>query len=46
MKLLIGVTGASGMIFLKAFAELCRQQDDRVVHGICSDAGRDVSKME
>jgi len=46
MKLLIGVTGASGMIFLKAFAELCRQQDDLVVHGICSDAGRDVSKME
>ena len=46
MKLLIGVTGASGMIFLKAFADLCRQQKDLLVHGICSDAGRDVIKME
>ncbi|MGI9536951.1 MAG: UbiX family flavin prenyltransferase [Desulfocapsaceae bacterium] len=46
MKLLIAVTGASGMIFLKAFVELCRNQDDLVVHGICSDAGKDVIKME
>ncbi len=46
MKLLVGVTGASGMIFLKAFAELCRQQEGLLVHGICSDAGRDVIEME
>lgn len=46
MKLLIGVTGASGMIFLKSFVELCRQQDGLLVHGICSEAGKDVIKME
>ena len=46
MKLLIGVTGASGMIFLKAFSELCSQRHDLQMHGICSDAGSDVIKME
>lgn len=46
MKLLTAVTGASGMIFTQAFLSLCRKQQDLTVHGICSDSGRDVVRME
>lgn len=46
MKIITAVTGASGMIFLRAFLELCRKQDNLQVHGICSDAGKDVARME
>ncbi|OGR17287.1 MAG: aromatic acid decarboxylase [Desulfobacterales bacterium GWB2_56_26] len=44
-KILLGITGASGMLFVTAFltalAELAVD-----VHGICSEAGKKVLKME
>lgn len=46
MKILIAVTGASGMVFLQAFLSLCKKQQDLAVHGICSKSGRDVVRME
>lgn len=44
-KILLGVTGATGMLFLKGFLEALSKVDV-VVHGICSDPGRDVLRME
>ncbi|SDP02490.1 UbiX family flavin prenyltransferase [Desulforhopalus singaporensis] len=44
-KILIGVTGATGMLFLSGFLE-CLKDIDVTVHGICSDSGADVLKME
>ncbi len=44
-KYLIAVTGASGMLFLPPFLKVLGEQDV-VVHGICSDAGRDVLAFE
>lgn len=44
-KMVLGVTGASGMIFLRAFLEVL-QETDVIVHGICSESGRKVLKME
>lgn len=46
MKILTAVTGATGMVFLEAFLSLCRKQQDLTVHGICSESGRDVVRME
>ncbi len=46
MKILVAVTGATGMLFVKSFLDLCRDQAELEVHGICSDAGRDVLKAE
>lgn len=46
MKIIAGITGATGMIFVKAFLKLCRDQDELEVHGICSDAGHDVLRAE
>lgn len=44
-KILLGVTGASGMLFLEPFLK-CLAGLDLTVHGICSASGRDVLKME
>lgn len=44
-KILLGVTGATGMLFLNAFLEALSKVEI-TVHGICSDAGRDVLAME
>jgi len=44
-KILLGVTGASGMLFLRAFLE-CLVGLEVTVHGVCSAAGREVLKME
>ena len=44
-KILIAVTGASGMLFLPPFLRLLKN-DAFVVHGICSDAGREVLSFE
>lgn len=44
-KYLVAVTGASGMLFLQPFLRLLGEQDV-VVHGICSDAGREVLSFE
>lgn len=44
-KILIGVTGASAMLFLTSFLETIRELDI-TVHGICSDSGKDVLQTE
>ncbi|SHO50653.1 UbiX family flavin prenyltransferase [Desulfopila aestuarii] len=44
-KLLIAVTGATGMLFVRSFVEEL-QHLDLVVHGICSSSGRKVMQME
>lgn len=44
-KLLLAVTGATGMLFVRSFLEELRQLD-LVVHGICSASGRKVMQME
>lgn len=44
-KLLLAVTGASGMLYLRSFLQVI--QDVEVeVHGICSPSGRKVLQME
>lgn len=45
-KIIAAVTGASGMIFLKAFIEQCRLVDNLLMHGICSEAGQEVMRVE
>ena len=44
-KYLVAITGASGMLFLLPFLRLLGEQDV-VVHGICSEAGREVLSFE
>jgi flavin prenyltransferase len=44
-KILLGVTGASGMLFLNSFLS-CLSEMNVTVHGVCSASGRDVLKME
>jgi 4-hydroxy-3-polyprenylbenzoate decarboxylase len=46
-KILIGITGASGMLFLRPFIDvLANSREKPVIHGICSQSGRDVLKYE
>lgn len=44
-KILVAVTGASGMLYLQSFLRII-QYLDLVVHGICSEAGAKVLGME
>lgn len=44
-KLLVGVTGASGMLFLKGFLNTVSELNI-TVHGICSNSGEKVLGME
>lgn len=44
--IIVAVTGASGMLYLKAFLQQCRKHNDLEIHGICSDSGKNVLKME
>lgn len=44
-KLLLGITGASGMLFVTSFLRALRAVDV-TVHGIISPSGRDVLQME
>lgn len=44
-KILLGITGASGMLFLTAFVKALAELPVDV-HGICSEAGRKVLDME
>lgn len=44
-KILVAVTGASGMLYLQSFLRSI-QDLDLVVHGICSEAGAKVLGME
>jgi flavin prenyltransferase len=44
-KLLLGVTGASGMLFVTSFLDTIAGLDI-LVHGVCSASGRNVLKME
>ena len=45
-KILLGVTGASGMIFLQAFLKMVQKLPEIEVHGICSAAGEQVMGQE
>lgn len=45
-KILVAVTGASGMLFLRAFLKQCESLKNLTIHGICSDSGRKVLLME
>ncbi|MCB2218387.1 MAG: UbiX family flavin prenyltransferase [Desulfobulbaceae bacterium] len=45
-KLLVAVTGASGMLYLKAFLDQCARLPDLEVYGICSEAGDKVLRLE
>jgi len=46
-KILVAVTGASGMLFLQSFTELLRAAGKAVtVHGICSPSGEKVLRHE
>ncbi len=44
-KLLLAITGASGMLFVRSFLEEINSLNI-TVHGICSDSGRKVLQME
>lgn len=44
-KLLLAITGATGMLYVRSFLTELRQLDI-TVHGICSSSGRKVLKME
>lgn len=44
-KILLGVTGASGMLFVDAFLDVVAGIDV-TVHGICSSSGRQVLDLE
>ena len=44
-KILLGITGASGMLFVTSFLSAIADLDV-VVHGICSTAGRNVMEIE
>lgn len=45
-KILLGITGASGMVFLRSFLEIIQQQSSVEIHGICSAAAEEVVKLE
>ena len=45
-RLVLAVTGATGMLYLRAFLNQCRKIDDLVIHGICSESGEKVLQME
>lgn len=44
-KIVLAITGATGMIYTLTFLEILSRQDI-VVHGVISDAGRKVLKLE
>ncbi len=45
-KIIVAITGASGSIYARHLLELLAAIDEVVVHGIVSDAGRQVLRME
>ncbi|MFN2355650.1 MAG: UbiX family flavin prenyltransferase [Desulfopila sp.] len=46
-KILLAITGASGMLFVPPFIDLLAATDeDIVLHGICSESGENVLKHE
>ncbi|MEE4241508.1 MAG: UbiX family flavin prenyltransferase [Desulfopila sp.] len=46
-KILLAVTGASGMLFLPPFIKLLAQHSDtHILHGICSQSGENVLQYE
>lgn len=44
-KILLGITGASGMLFVTSFLKALSGLEI-LVHGVCSESGRNVLKME
>ncbi len=45
-KIILGVTGASGMLYLQTFLEMLESIEEVELHGICSLAGREVIGLE
>ncbi|THB71277.1 MAG: UbiX family flavin prenyltransferase [Desulfobulbaceae bacterium] len=45
-KILVGVTGATGSLYLHAFLRMSRELTDLEIHGICSEAGEKVVNLE
>jgi flavin prenyltransferase len=45
-RILVAVTGASGMLYLRAFLDQCARQPGLEVHGICSESGAKVLHLE
>lgn len=46
LKVIVAVTGASGMLYLRAFLDQCENLENVTVHAICSDSGKQVLMME
>ncbi len=44
-KILVAITGASAMLYLQSFLEML-QEEEVVVHGICSESGEKVLEIE
>ena len=44
--ILVAVTGATGMLYVQALLKICAGLDNLIIHGICSDSGKDVMAME
>jgi 4-hydroxy-3-polyprenylbenzoate decarboxylase len=44
-KILVAITGASGMVFLRSFLQML-STTDITVHAVCSDAAKEVLKLE
>ena len=44
-KILVAVTGASAMLYLQSFLEML-EDEDVLVHGICSESGKKVLELE
>jgi 4-hydroxy-3-polyprenylbenzoate decarboxylase len=45
-RIILAVTGATGMLYTRAFLRQCRAVSDLEIHGICSDSGVRVLLME
>ena len=45
-RIIVGITGASGMLFLKAFLNQFKGLPGIELHGICSESGEQVLAME
>ena len=45
-KILVGITGASGMLFLQSFLQMIQQLESVELHGVCSQSGRQVVELE
>jgi len=45
-RLVVAVTGASGMLYARELFDYLKTRDDLEVHAVCSDAGEQVLRLE